>query len=464
MPPFPYCMLLISWCLGVLETPPADVLLPDGGDVLVLGDGFAEELSERRILEELYASDGGADVVFHHHGASGVEVNGLPLPSDLAMPRPDVVFICVGMIDSIRGADHLRVFENDLRNRIDGWDGSRVVLLTPIPPEPSSDAHAYAAGRFADVMFEVAADTESHVIDLHGPLRIAGRNGSLTHDGMHLSDAGWDLVDGELSWQLGRSTEDPSWKLPSSNPATPAHSSRMLEVRMREDPGLLPVLPVGGPREAAATTQPIPSWDDSKSLIDSFAAGDDSIRIEDIRSAMNRLLSEPGRESEAVETIRPLTGTDRPTGTRLQALASLDDAGVESDSTDVLQTIRMKGVPVKMVYDIDRFDVVAGRPVRIILDNPDAQPHNLLILKPGSLRAIGRAVDGMGNTAEARARHWVPESPKILHAMPMVAPDEVGELLFIAPERPGRYPFVCTYPGHWRMMNGVMTVRAEPKD
>ncbi len=29
---------------------------------------------------------------------------------------------------------------------------------------------------------------------------------------------------------------------------------------------------------------------------------------------------------------------------------------------------------------------------------------------------------------------------------------------FTAPKEPGEYPYVCTFPGHWRLMKGVMTV------
>ena len=42
-------------------------------------------------------------------------------------------------------------------------------------------------------------------------------------------------------------------------------------------------------------------------------------------------------------------------------------------------------------------------------------------------------------------------------------PDETDDILFIAPDRPGRYPYVCTFPGHWPMMNGVMTVKRRPR-
>ena len=29
---------------------------------------------------------------------------------------------------------------------------------------------------------------------------------------------------------------------------------------------------------------------------------------------------------------------------------------------------------------------------------------------------------------------------------------------FRVPAQPGSYPFVCTFPGHWRVMNGVLKI------
>jgi azurin len=31
-------------------------------------------------------------------------------------------------------------------------------------------------------------------------------------------------------------------------------------------------------------------------------------------------------------------------------------------------------------------------------------------------------------------------------------------LRFFAPDEPGDYPYICTFPGHWRVMKGVMKV------
>ena len=39
----------------------------------------------------------------------------------------------------------------------------------------------------------------------------------------------------------------------------------------------------------------------------------------------------------------------------------------------------------------------------------------------------------------------------------LILPGETERLTFEAPAA-GSYPFVCTYPGHWRVMNGVMHV------
>ena len=43
----------------------------------------------------------------------------------------------------------------------------------------------------------------------------------------------------------------------------------------------------------------------------------------------------------------------------------------------------------------------------------------------------------------------------------LVAPREAEKISFVAPTQPGVYPYVCTYPGHWRRMYGAMYVVAD---
>ena len=49
----------------------------------------------------------------------------------------------------------------------------------------------------------------------------------------------------------------------------------------------------------------------------------------------------------------------------------------------------MQAVPEQMIFDLNWFVVQAGKPVQILLTNPDAMPHNLVIGQPGSLQEIG---------------------------------------------------------------------------
>ena len=463
----PRCIpMLLCLCLSMAVD--AAPVFQEGDEVLVVGDGFAEELAARGVLEQIIQSaEPDLQVTFHHRGLGGTEVADLPRPGDIASLEPDVIVVCVGMVDANRGDGHLRQFTRALVEFTRAWPDQRVLLVTPIPTEPSANhlerSHALAVGRFADAVHEAAGRTESTSIDLHGPLRRAAANGqpALTYDGMHLSNSAWSLAQEELAWQLGFATNDPRLEVLPVHGREEGSTDQSMESSLRIEPGSMP--------ELAQRADPIvptisaePAWDAAMATVHSVESGS-KVSIDALRAAMGRLAMEPGRGRAAFSVLQPLAGPDQNEAVRLAALAALADLPPEHRPAEGIQTVRMHAVPVKMVYDVNRFEVVAGMPVRIVLENPDAQPHNLLVLKPGSLRAIGREVDAMGTTKEAKARHWVPDSPKILYVMPMVDPGGNGELRFIAPSRPGRYPFVCTYPGHWRMMNGVMTVRPAPE-
>ena len=122
-------------------------------------------------------------------------------------------------------------------------------------------------------------------------------------------------------------------------------------------------------------------------------------------------------------------------------------------------TIEIAAAPYRMDYDLKEFTVEAGAPVRLVLTNPDDKPHNLVIGVPGSLKEIGRKATLLGTTSRAKDRHYVPKMRAVLHWIPIVEPRSSAELVFTAPEQPGDYVYVCTYPGHWTTMNGVMKVR-----
>ncbi len=107
------------------------------------------------------------------------------------------------------------------------------------------------------------------------------------------------------------------------------------------------------------------------------------------------------------------------------------------------------------------FTVKAGQKVKITLDNPvaaGAQIHNLLVCKPGSLMKVGAAANALLSDPQAMAKNYIPESEDIIHHTNLVMPGQKGVLEFTAPTEPGDYPYLCTFPGHFMFMNGVMKV------
>lgn len=123
-------------------------------------------------------------------------------------------------------------------------------------------------------------------------------------------------------------------------------------------------------------------------------------------------------------------------------------------------TIELSAVPSKMAYDKKDFSVAPGQVVHINFHNPDALEHNLIIVAPGSLAEMGVAGDRMGQSPDGKLKEFVPDSSKVLAVMGLVAPGRSQDFWFVAPMKPATYPFVCTYPSHWRTMNGKMKVVA----
>jgi putative heme-binding domain-containing protein len=111
-----------------------------------------------------------------------------------------------------------------------------------------------------------------------------------------------------------------------------------------------------------------------------------------------------------------------------------------------------------LLYDRAEITVLAGHPIEIVFDNTDLMPHNLLVAAPGSLATVGMAAEAMAQDPEAWDKGFVPDLPEVLHTTGLLQPGTSQTLRFNAPEDPDDYPYVCTFPGHWVRMNGVMHV------
>ena len=102
--------------------------------------------------------------------------------------------------------------------------------------------------------------------------------------------------------------------------------------------------------------------------------------------------------------------------------------------------------------------VRAGELVRLEFKNPDSMPHNWVLTRPGSLEAVGELTSAQVSDPRAFARHYVPETDDVLVHTDLVPPGRSQAITFRAPAEPGTYPYLCTFPGHWRIMNGELIV------
>ena len=130
----------------------------------------------------------------------------------------------------------------------------------------------------------------------------------------------------------------------------------------------------------------------------------------------------------------------------------------ESLDREVDQVIELSAVINQMKFDKELLRLKAGTYVKIVFTNPDHMQHNLLILAPGSLEEVGAAADKLAQDPQGASKDYIPGMPEVLFTTPLVNPQESYELIFRVPDTPGDYPFVCTFPGHWRIMNGVIKV------
>ncbi len=138
-------------------------------------------------------------------------------------------------------------------------------------------------------------------------------------------------------------------------------------------------------------------------------------------------------------------------GTRGRAVTT-DLAALE------VRVVRIGTLPAEMRFDLNWFVVQAGRPVQIVFTNADAMPHNLVVGRPGAVEALGTAASAMPMPADPDVKPFVPDSPLVLEATSLLQEGQTARPGFTAPSEPGEYVYVCTFPGHWMRMYGIMLV------
>jgi len=117
---------------------------------------------------------------------------------------------------------------------------------------------------------------------------------------------------------------------------------------------------------------------------------------------------------------------------------------------DVDAEVVVLAAPNALRYATPVVEAPAGATVRLVMDNTEttspAMVHNVVVVRTeADVPRIGMAARGDA----------LPEDPAILAATPMAAPRTQTAVVFTMPP-PGRYPFFCSYPGHWQNMQGTL--------
>ena len=121
------------------------------------------------------------------------------------------------------------------------------------------------------------------------------------------------------------------------------------------------------------------------------------------------------------------------------------------------QLIKMGTLHGKLQYDKTLLIVKPGEKICIEFKNTDEMAHNIVICKIGTdTNKIGAAALALG--AEGIKKQYIPKSDKILLYTPLVESGQTYKFYFKAPDKPGKYPYVCTFPGHYQIMKGILQV------
>lgn len=146
-------------------------------------------------------------------------------------------------------------------------------------------------------------------------------------------------------------------------------------------------------------------------------------------------------------------------GTLAVFTASLCLAAAESAP----RVIKIKsGMDNTMKFDVSSITAAPGETIKIVLTNVATLPkevmgHNWVLLTAGTDPVVFAAA-ATGDAANGYISAKLKD--KVVAAIRLLGPNEVGEVTFKVPAAPGDYPFLCSFPAHCVVgMKGMLTVK-----
>ncbi|MGC6366437.1 MAG: plastocyanin/azurin family copper-binding protein [Candidatus Marinamargulisbacteria bacterium] len=119
------------------------------------------------------------------------------------------------------------------------------------------------------------------------------------------------------------------------------------------------------------------------------------------------------------------------------------------------QTVEIESLGNQMKYNVPQITAAAGSSMLIKFRNNanmEIMKHNIVILSDKKF------IDEVGKAALS-AENYLPDHEAIIAASELIGPGELTELELQVPAQPGEYPYICTFPGHYQVMQGIIVVK-----
>jgi len=110
----------------------------------------------------------------------------------------------------------------------------------------------------------------------------------------------------------------------------------------------------------------------------------------------------------------------------------------------------------EMAFEPNIINVTAGGEIKLKLINEGTDEmmiHNIVFTQKGKADEIGVKAIRAGEK-----KQFIPDDSAVIAASKLVGPLDSTVVQFKIP-KPGNYPFICTYPGHYLKMRGRLIVK-----
>jgi azurin len=157
-------------------------------------------------------------------------------------------------------------------------------------------------------------------------------------------------------------------------------------------------------------------------------------------------------DENAAPTAAPTPSPEAPAVTA-PAPAPTPSASASANATTI--EIAIASVGDTMAFDQTKLSVPTGARVHLTLTNKGtiaAMTHNWVLVRPKTEAAVAAA-----GLAKGPSGGYLDVTPDVLASTSLAPPKGTVDVTFTAPA-PGKYPYICTFPGHYVMMKGELTV------